>query len=100
MPTKPSIESRDGSAILRVRVQPKSSRNDLRLDSDGSIRVAVTAPPAGGQANRAVIALLARKLGVRKSAVTLSAGGKSRDKTVSISDMDVATLREKLFSAT
>lgn len=69
--------------MLRVRVTPKASRD--RIEADGDVlRVWVTAPPADGKANAAVRALLARALGVPKSALTLVRGETARDKVFRI----------------
>jgi uncharacterized protein YggU (UPF0235/DUF167 family) len=48
--------------------------------ADGVFRVRVTAAPEGGEANRAVIALLAEALGVAPSRIALVRGAASRDK--------------------
>jgi uncharacterized protein YggU (UPF0235/DUF167 family) len=45
-----------------------------------TLRVSVTAPPEGGKANRAVIALLAEELAVPPSSISLVRGATSRDK--------------------
>ena len=68
------------SKLLAVRVQPKARRNEIVEQPDGSFRVRVTAAPAGGEANRAVIALLADAFGVAPSQVALVHGATSRDK--------------------
>ena len=68
------IESR-GATRLRLRVRPRSKRAALIGVHAGALRIAVTAPPERGQANRAVLELLAEVLG-------LSAGHASRDKSV------------------
>lgn len=65
---------------LRVRVQPKARRNEIVEQADGVFRVRVTAAPADGAANRAVIALLAEAFGVAPSRVALVRGATSRDK--------------------
>ncbi len=66
--------------LLEVRVQPRARRNEVVGQADGVWRVRVTAAPEGGQANRAVIALLAEALGVAPSRVELVRGAASRDK--------------------
>lgn len=70
---------------LNVRVQPRSSRNALRRDAQGHIKIALTAPPVDGEANAALRAFLAERLGVSKSAVTIVRGQTSREKMVTIS---------------
>jgi uncharacterized protein len=68
------------SQLVQVRVQPKARRNEIVEQADGVFRVRVTAAPAEGAANRAVIALLAEALGVAPSRVALVRGATSRDK--------------------
>ena len=66
--------------LLRVRVQARARRNEVVTQADGSVRVRVTAAPEGGEANRAVIALLAERLAVAPSRIELVRGAASRDK--------------------
>jgi uncharacterized protein (TIGR00251 family) len=77
-----ALEEHSDHVLLRLRVQPKASRNALCVESDGRIRVALTAPPVDGAANKALCKFLSSFLEVPKSAVSLVGGGKSRDKTV------------------
>ena len=77
-----ALEDKEGGVELQVRVQPRASRNALRLEPDGRIRVAVTAPPVDDAANAAVIAYFARLLGIPKSRIQLIRGLRSREKTI------------------
>jgi uncharacterized protein YggU (UPF0235/DUF167 family) len=63
-----------------VRVQARARRNEVVAQPDGSWRARVTAAPEGGEANRAVIALLAEAFAVAPSRITLVRGASSRDK--------------------
>lgn len=78
----------DGGLSLRVRVTPKSSIDavsGLCETPDGpAIQVKVRAVPADGAANSAVEKLIAKWLGLPKSAVSLHAGGKSRVKLLHV----------------
>ncbi len=65
---------------LRVRVQPKSSKNEVVGYRGDTLRLRVTAPPEGGRANEAVISLLADALDLPKSQVEIVRGHASRDK--------------------
>ncbi|MDP7413356.1 MAG: DUF167 domain-containing protein [SAR202 cluster bacterium] len=71
-------------ADLQVRVVPRAKRNAIELDEDGGIKVRVTVVPERGKANAAVIALIAKALGVPKRNVEVVRGHTSRDKTISI----------------
>lgn len=68
---------------LAVRVTPKASSERIAVEA-GAVRVWVTAPPDKGKANKAVIALVAKALGVPKSAVELVRGDTAREKLLRI----------------
>lgn len=68
---------------LSVRVTPRASRNAV-ICEEGAIRVMVTAVPADGKANKEVIRLLAKALGIAKTRLTLLRGETGRDKTFRI----------------
>ena len=88
-----------GHAELRVRVMPRAGRNAVETDGGGRIVVRVTAPAEGGRANAAVIALLAKRLGVPKRSVQIVSGVRSRDKRIRIAGMSDAALRAAMPQA-
>lgn len=67
-----------------MRVIPRSSRNEVVGRQSDALKVKLTAPPVEGAANAALIAFLAEQLGVRKSAVSIIAGERNRNKTVRV----------------
>jgi len=70
---------------LRVKVVPKSSRNEiLGPMADGTLKVRIAAAPEKGKANAELCAFLARHYGVPRSAVTILSGGTSPRKLVRI----------------
>ncbi len=69
---------------IKVRVLPKSSRTEIIAIEDDTYKVKLTAPPVEGKANKALIALLARRLGIGKGRIEIVSGGRSRLKTVRI----------------
>jgi uncharacterized protein len=93
-----ATRSAQPSATVSVRVQPKASTNRITVDERG-IRVAVTAPPADGAANKAVCACLADGLGITKSRVSIRTGHQSRDKIIQIVGLAVPDLLERLAGA-
>ena len=84
------------SCTIKVRVQPKSSRNQVDVFQDGALRVRVTAAPTEGQANAAVIAILAKTLGVSKSRLEIIRGYSSRDKVVSVDTLTEQEVQRKI----
>ncbi len=82
-----------------MRVTPRGERDSVDgFDADGVLRVRVRAAPADGEANAAVVRLLARALGVAPGRVTLVSGATSRVKLLEI-QLDEAELRERLRGA-
>ncbi len=77
-----------GGVRLAVRLTPRAGRariDGLRDTPDGPVAaIAVTQPPEDGKANAALESLLAKALHLPKSAVRVTHGGKSRNKTVTI----------------
>jgi uncharacterized protein (TIGR00251 family) len=71
-----------------VLVQPRASRARIGPVHGDRLKIAVTAPPVDGEANAAVIELLARSLGVSRSAVDVVAGAASRRKTIHVAGVD------------
>lgn len=69
--------------VVAVRATPGAAQARLSLD-EGELRAYVTAPPDGGAANSAVIALIAAASAVPKSQVTIVSGHRSRHKRLTI----------------
>ncbi|MGD8895181.1 MAG: DUF167 domain-containing protein [Acidobacteriota bacterium] len=82
--------------MLRVRVQPRASREALGGEREGALVVRLTAPPVEGAANKALARFLGRALGVPPSAVRIVGGAGGRQKRIAVSGIDVATARERL----
>ena len=75
-----------------VLVQPRASRARIGPRHDGRIKIAVTAPPVDGEANAAVVELVAKALGVPRSAVEVIAGVSSRRKTLRVTGATTAQI--------
>ncbi len=71
-------------ATLHVYVTPKSGRDEVAGWRGGELSVKVTAPPEDGKATAAVCKVIAKSLGVAKSAVSVTRGETSRHKTLEI----------------
>ena len=71
--------------ILKVYLQPKSSKNEIIGSYRDGIKVKITAPPIEGKANEALIRFLAKELGVSPSCIEIAKGQHSREKTLKIS---------------
>lgn len=78
----------DGSLLLKLIVQPRASKNQLAGLHNDALKIRLTTPPVEGRANKAVIAFLAKRLHLPKSAVTIKSGLQNRKKQVIISGCD------------
>jgi uncharacterized protein (TIGR00251 family) len=90
------IRATGAGLTLRVRVQPRASRDALSGERDGALVVRLTAPPVEGAANEALARFLGKALGVAPSAVRVVSGATARNKLVSVAGVDAATARERL----
>ena len=79
---------------LDVLVQPRASRARLGPVHGDRVKLAVIAPPVDGEANAAVIELVAEAFGVPKRAVEVIAGASSRRKTIRVTGATAAQLAE------
>jgi uncharacterized protein len=79
-----------------VRLQAGARKDEIVGCRDQSLLVRVSAPPREGRANRALCELLARRVGVPRSAVRIRRGARSRDKLVSIAGTTPDELRAAL----
>ena len=79
----------EGEITLTLYVQPRASRTRITGLHDGSLRLALTAPPVEGQANRQVISFLAKLFRVPKNAVTIAGGEQGRTKRLHIAGISL-----------
>ena len=86
--------------VLRVRVIPRAKRSEVAGMRGAAWLIRLQAPPVEGAANEALIAMLAKLLGVPKRDVTIVAGERSREKRVRIAGLDPASAQERLSAAT
>ena len=90
----------DDGLRLVVRLTPKSSRDriegaEIAADGRAFIKVRVRAVPEAGQANAALLRLLAKNLDLPASRLSLAAGATQRLKILQISG-DPADLQDRL----
>jgi uncharacterized protein (TIGR00251 family) len=74
----------DASCRLKVKAVPGASRSEIVGRLGEALKVRVAAPPEGGKANREILELLAEKLGLPATGVTLVSGAASPAKVVAL----------------
>jgi uncharacterized protein (TIGR00251 family) len=82
--------------ILPVRAQPGARRNGVQGEQNGSLKVAVTAPPQDGRANEALVEALRDALELKRSQIELVGGATGRDKRFLIRGVTRADLAARL----
>jgi hypothetical protein len=81
--------------LLKVRVQPRSSRTLIAGLHGGALKLKITAPPVEGAANKMCLDYLAEVLAVPRSRLELTAGHKARVKLILVRCEDAEKPRLK-----
>jgi uncharacterized protein (TIGR00251 family) len=82
--------------ILKVYLQPKSSKNEVVGPYRDGIKIKVTASPVEGKANEALIRFLAKELEISISRIEMIKGPHSREKTLRIAEISDQGVMKKL----
>jgi uncharacterized protein YggU (UPF0235/DUF167 family) len=89
---------RHGSA-LAVRITPRASRNQIvSIMNDGTVKVHLAAEASDAETNPELISFMSEVLGVPKSRLEIVAGISGLDKIVSVLDMDVNTVNQRVIA--
>lgn len=89
----------DKRASVEIHLQPGAKRNEVVSLRDGVLWVRVTAPPLKGQANSALLTLVAELLATPKNSIAITRGHASRRKVITIQGLSPENLTEKLAQA-
>lgn len=92
----PYLRIGPGGVELDVLVQPRASRSRLVGLQGDRLKVQLAAPPVDGEANEALLKLMAEHFAVARRQVSLRRGEASRRKTVAIDGVDEGTARRRL----
>jgi uncharacterized protein (TIGR00251 family) len=79
-------------ASVEVRLRPRGRGDELIGFENGVLQARVSAPPVDGRANKALCKLIAKRVRVAPSRVSVVRGEKSRDKVVRVEGVDEAAL--------
>ena len=88
-------EAADG-LYLSVKLQPRSSANQIGEPLGDELRIKVTAPPVDSAANEALVEFLAKQLGCPRNSVELVRGQTSRHKVIRLHNLGASAVLEKL----
>lgn len=93
------LATKDGAVMLEIAAKPRASKSRVVGVRGEALAVALAAPPVDGAANEELVMVLARALGVAKSAVAIVRGETSKTKRVAIRGLDEAEVRARLAAA-
>lgn len=83
---------------VKVRAQPRASREAIVGVHDGALKIAITAPPVDGAANEALVRVIAKALEVPARSVELDRGASGRSKTFVVTGIDAETAISRLIA--
>ena len=82
---------------VEIRLQPRGGRDAVVGERDGAVLIRISAPPVDGKANAALIAFVAKRLGVPKGSVTIIRGETSRNKVIRVDGRAADDVRTMLL---
>jgi len=85
---------------VEIRLQPRGARDAVVGERDGAVLIRISAPPVDGKANAALIAFVAKTIGVPKIAITIIRGETSRNKVIRVEGHAPADVRAVLLATT
>jgi uncharacterized protein len=88
-------QTKDG-VIIAVRVVPRAGRSGIAGTRDGALLVRLNAAPVDGAANAELIEVIADAIDIPKRSISITAGERSRRKTVHVSGLSVDEVRVRL----
>lgn len=96
----PYLRQTDAGVEVFLYIQPRASRNKIIGLQGEELKVALTAPPVDGAANKACCLFMAKRCSMPRSYVKITSGETSRHKRLLLEDADlleVARLVEDLL---
>ena len=94
-----SLTNHEAGVILPVRAQPGARKAGIVGEHGGALKVAVTAPPEDGRANKALLEVLSEALGLKRSQLELLSGATSREKRFLVHGLTLTELAARIASA-
>jgi hypothetical protein len=93
------MKQNEKRATIEIHLQPGARKSEVAGFKGDVLYIKVTAAPEKGQANQALIDLLAELLDMAKSNISLIRGSTSRNKVVAVEGLDMAEIKARLDAA-
>lgn len=86
----------ENDIIVKVKIVPGSSKNKIVGAYNNALKIAITAPPVEGKANKKCITYLAKFFDVAKLKIEIISGQTSKNKLIKIYDINQKDFLDKL----
>jgi len=93
------LDVADEGIVLPVRARPGARTSGIRGVHDGALTVSVTQAAEKGKANKALLRVLGKSLGLRKSQIELISGPTATRKRFLVSGVSKEQLRQRIEAA-
>lgn len=93
------LKETDAGLIVRLKIIPNSSKNDIVLENE-FIKVKVTAQPIENKANKALVEFLSKRFKIPKTSIEILKGDTSKEKTILLKTVDKEKREEIISSLT
>ena len=91
-----NVQETEDGLVFSAQARAGARSNEIRGIQDGALRVYVTPAPEKGKANKAIITLLARQLGIAKSNLKIISGQTSALKKIKVNSLTLAELNQRI----
>jgi uncharacterized protein (TIGR00251 family) len=95
-PTPGFLKAHEKGVTVKVKVTPNSSKNGLSFENEEHVSVKLTCPPVEGRANKELTKLMAKRLKVPPSSISILHGLTSREKILLIPGLTAAEVMDRL----
>jgi len=93
------IREYKNGVVFPAQVQPRAKKSQVTGVQEGALRIKIGAPPVEGAANEALIKLLSRFLGIRKTSIEILKGKSAHRKLIHCRNLGSEELKHILEQA-
>lgn len=90
------IHETNAGTVLEIYAAPRSKKNSILGEYQGRLKIALTAPPVDGEANAALVAFLAKHLGISQKQISIIRGTTNKRKSVRIDGISAEEIMARL----
>lgn len=91
-----NIQEHPDGVVLKIKVQPRASRNKIAGVIGDALKLMLTAPPVDGEANAACVDFFSDLFGVPKKSIQILSGHTGRTKLVKVYGLTKSDILEKV----